>query len=144
MAVDHVGDEEELYRSVRPSEIIRDEEGHPQRASSQAFADRQQEVSVDRARLCDHAPRRARKSETDAVVVLLAGEVRRIRTLIQREEQGREIGLYSIDLRPDPLPDNPAHALIVADPRFATRSLFKRLQERLALIAQFILLPEDE
>jgi hypothetical protein len=49
--------------------------------------------------------------------------------------------LYTIDVRPDPLPQNAAHALIYADPRFANRSLFKRLQERLSLMARFVLLP---
>ena len=71
MADDRVADEERLYRSVRPSEILRDSAGHALRASSQAFADRQQHVSVNRAALCDHDPRSTQKSRSDAVVMVL-------------------------------------------------------------------------
>lgn len=143
MAEAPISDEEKLYRSVRASEIIRDSSGHVIRVSSQAFGDRTREISVDRATLREHDPRRVRKSPTDAVAELIAGEVRGIRSLIHRDAQGQEIGLYTIDVRPNPLPGNAAHALIYADPRFASRSLFKRLQERLALMAQFVLLPTD-
>jgi hypothetical protein len=144
MADDRVDDAEWLYRSVRGSEILRNDAGQSMQVSSQAFGDRQQELSVDRASLCDHDPRRARRSPTDAVVELLAGDVRGIRSLVQRDARGHESGLYIIDVRPDPLPENTAHALIYADPRFATRSLFKKLQERLAHMARFTLLPEGE
>jgi hypothetical protein len=144
MAEDRVDDAEWLYRSVGVSEILRDDLGNVVRVSSQAFADRQQEVSVDRATHCDHEPRRVQKSRSDAVAELLTGEVRGIRSLIQRDAEGREIGLYTIDVRPDPLLENAAHALIYADPRFASRSLFKRLQERLALMARFAFLPGEE
>jgi hypothetical protein len=136
---DHVADQEWLYRSVRQSEIIY-ENGHP-RPSSQAFADRTQQVSVDRALLIDNDPRRTQKSETDAVVSLLAAEVRGIHTLIRRDAQGNKTGVYAIDVRPDPLPDNPAHALIVADPEFASSKHFRKLRESLARLAQIVPLP---
>jgi hypothetical protein len=124
MAEDRVGDDETLYRSVRASEILRDPGRQIIRVSSQAFGDRNQEVSVDRAILRGHDPRGSQRSPTDAVVELLTGEVRAICSLVQRDATSQELGLYTIDVRPDPLPDNPAHALIYADPRFASRSLF--------------------
>jgi hypothetical protein len=144
VADDRVADEERLYRSVRSSEIMRDASGQALRASSQAFADRHQQVSVNRAALCDHDPRSTQKSRSDAVVELVAGEVRALRSLLRRDDQGREVGLYTIDVCPDPLPDNTAHAVIYADPQFASRSLFKKLQEQLAYMARFVLLPDDE
>ncbi len=144
MPPDHVADDEWLYCSVRQSEIIRDSDRRPVRVSSQAFGDRGQEVSVDRARLRNEDPSHAQRSQTDAVAQLLTAEVRAIRTLAQRDEHGHESGVYSIDVRPDPLPENPAHAVIFADPRFASRSLFRKLQERLAYMAVFVLMPEAE
>jgi hypothetical protein len=144
VADDWVADEERLYRSVRSSEILRDASGQALRASSQAFADRHQQVSVNRASWCDHDPRSTQKSRSDAVVELIAGEVRAIRSLLRRDDQGREVGLYAIDVSPDPLPDNTAHAVIYAHPQFASRSLFKRLQEQLAYMARLVLLPDDE
>lgn len=143
MAEERIHDEERLYRSVRATEILRDLAGQATRASSQAFSDRGQEISVDRALLRGQDPTAALKSPSDAVVELVAGEVRGIRSLVQRDEAGRETGLYTVDVRPDPLPVNAAHALIYADPRFASRSVFKRLQERLAMMAVFVLLPRD-
>jgi hypothetical protein len=139
---DRVADEERLYRSARATEILRDPAGRPLRVSSQSFADRHQQVSVDRAIRCDHDPRSTQKSPSDAVVELIASEVRAIRSLVRRDDQGREVGVYAIDVRPDPLPENPAHAVIYADPEFASRSLFKRLQERLAQMARFVLPPD--
>ena len=70
--------------------------------------------------------------------------MRAIRTLLRRDDQGREVGLYTIDVRPDSLPDNTAHAVIYARPQFASRSLFKKLQEQLAYMARLVLLPDDE
>lgn len=144
MADNRVAGEERLYRSVRSSEIIRDASGQALRASSQAFADRHQQVSVNRAALSDHDPHSTQKSRSDAVVELVAGEVRAIRSLVRLADQGREVGLYTIGVRPDPLPDNTAHAVSYAHPQFASRSLFKKLQEQLAYMARLVLLPNGE
>src|SRR5690348_10976785 len=103
MPSDHVADDEILYRSVRRDQIVPVEGG--MRPSSQAFTDRQMEVSVDRAMLRDHDPRKSQMNPTDAVVSLLVSDVRG--TLPGRPE-------YAIDVRSDPLPENPAHALIYA------------------------------
>src|SRR6266571_3453925 len=99
---DHVADEEELYRSIRP-EYLTHESGVP-RARSEAFGDRGQRVSVDRALLVDNDPRRSRKGRTDAVAQLLAAAVRV--TIPQRDAKGQEIGAYVIDVIPEPRQDN--------------------------------------
>jgi hypothetical protein len=140
MASDRIADEELLYRRVLRDHLVR--EDGALRISSQAFADRSMQPSVDRAELCDHDPRWTQQEPTNGVLSLLAADVRG--TLPQRDERGRETGVYAIDVKPDPLPDNPAHALIYAEPPFATRSVFRRLLERLAQMARIELLPDEE
>jgi hypothetical protein len=133
MTSDQVADDEILYRSVRRDQIIPVEGGV--RLSSQAFTDRHMQVSVDRAKLRNHDPRNCQMSPTDAVVSLRVSDVR-----------GSLPGCpeYEIDVRPDPLPDNPAHALIYAQPQYANPSVFRKLRERLALLARIELLPAIE
>jgi hypothetical protein len=137
---DQVADDEELYRSIRP-EYLTTESG-VLRARSEAFGDRSQRVSVDRALLIDNDPRRARRSEGAAVANLLASAVRV--KIPQYDAKGREIGTYTIDVLPDPLPDNPAHAVIYANPAFASANHFRKLREHLARTHQIVLLPEEE
>src|ERR1043166_8799966 len=120
---EHVADDEWLYRSVRREHLI--SENGVLRATSEAFGDRSQRVSVDRAALVDHDPRRSRKSETDAIAGLLTARVRG--SLPRRDAQGQEIGVYVIDIIPEPLPENPAHAVIYADPAFVPANHFKKL-----------------
>jgi hypothetical protein len=54
------------------------------------------------------------------------------------------IGIYVIDVIPDPRPDNPAHAVIYANPDFVSPNHFRKLREHLARTHQIVLLPEDE
>jgi hypothetical protein len=133
MFSDPVADDEILYRSVRRDQIVPVEGGV--RPSSQAFTDRRMEVSVDRAKLRDHDPHQSRMSATDAVVSLRVADIRG--TLPGRPA-------YAIDVRPDPLPENPAHAVIYAQPQFANQSVFRKLRDRLAWLARIELLPDEE
>jgi hypothetical protein len=137
---DHVADDEELYRSVRPEYLTY--EGGVLRARSEAFGDRGQRVSVDRALLVGNDPKRTRKSEVAAVARLVASAIRI--KIPQRDVKGREVGTYVIDVIPDPRPDNPAHAVIYADPDFVSPNHFRKLREHLARTHQIVLLPEDE
>jgi hypothetical protein len=140
MSSDRVTDDELLYRRVLSGHLVR--EGETLRISSQAFSDRSLQPSVDRAKLCSYDPRWTQQGPRNAVVSLHAADVRS--TLPRRDEQGRETGFYEIDVKPDPLPENPAHALIYASPAFATKSVFRKLLERLAQLAQIELLPDEE
>jgi hypothetical protein len=54
------------------------------------------------------------------------------------------ISTYVIDVIPDPRPDNPAHAVIYANPDFVSPNHFRKLREHLARTHQIILLPGDE
>ncbi|SRR6266498_4611084 len=137
---DHVADDEELYRSIK-QEFLTTEDG-VLRARSEAFGDREQQVSVDRALLLDKDPRRARRTEGAAVACLLASAVRI--KIPQRDVKGREVGTYVIDVIPEPRPDNPAHAVIYANPDFVSPNHFRKLREHLARTHQIVLLPEGE
>ncbi len=137
---DYVADHEALYRSVRREHLTY--ENGVLRAISEAFGDRNQRVSVDRAVLVDNDPQRTRKSETDAVAQLITSEVRG--SLPRRDAKGREVGAYAIDVIPEPLPDNAAHAVIYANPGFVSPNHFRKLREHLARIHQIVLLPKDE
>jgi hypothetical protein len=137
---DFITDDEELYRSVKQEHLIY--ENGVLRAISEAFGDRNQRVSVDRASLVDNDPRRTQKSGTDAVARLVAGAVRC--SLPRRDAKGQETGTYAIDVIPEPLPDNPAHAVIYANPSFVSPNHFRKLRERLARIHQLVLLPDNE
>ena len=44
---------------------------------------------------------------------------------------------------PEPRQDNPAHAVIYANPDFVSPNHFRKLREHLARTHQIILLPED-
>lgn len=152
-----VKDDEVLYRSIsiKRSQCVSNGVGG-WKLSSQAFTDLSQKPSVDRACLCNNDPVRAQKSTADGIVSLIAHEVRSIKDFKQtkdgkplQDENGQEL-MHIFDVVPDPItthPENPAHALIVTSPSYASRSAFKRLIERLALIAEsrgWIITPQEQ
>jgi hypothetical protein len=132
-AADLVADGEQLYRRV-PIRFIQFLPDGTLRATSQAFADRTFETSVDRARLCPNGPRDTRRDPTDGVLSLLAGAVRT--PLEQRDAKGSIIATCTIEVLAAPLPENTAHALIVIMPPCPPDRLFRKLCARLALLAE--------
>lgn len=134
---DRVSDSELLYRRVpdRPGDFYIPISGGGYRATSGAFGDRRsakkKQPSVDRAILRDNNPANAQCRPTDSVVSFTAGEVRRITGF------GRTIDVVPSPIKDaPPEPDNPAHALIVAEPPFtANNKEFKRFRQALAGIA---------
>src|SRR5438128_11449008 len=100
MTEDRVADDEVLYRRVphRPGHFV-DENGHV-RVTSQAFSDRRFRPSVDRAKRCGHDPSHTQAAPTDAVVSLVAWQVRGIDTVEERNEKGAGILRHSIGLEP--------------------------------------------
>lgn len=147
---DKVADEEALYRRVpsQQPEFYSVVDGHL-KVSASAFNDPCQKPSVDRAKLCDFNPALVKKKPTDGVVSLSALNIRAIADVVQNDahgqpkndEHGQPKPAHQIDVIPDPikdhptLPDNPAHALIVAHPAFANNQVFKKLKKSLARIA---------
>ena len=128
-AEDRVCDDEVLYRRVPdiPGGFHKPISGGGRRVTSGAFSDRHKQPSVDRAILRDNNPENSKRKPTECIVSFTAGEVRAI--------EGFE---RSIDVVPAPNPpddpDNPAHALIVADKPFS-RTQFDKFKQVLAGIA---------
>lgn len=142
MLTDTVSNEEVLYRCVfYGRNCYRIEEDGTVRISSQAFNDRNMAPSVDRACLCNYQAGWTQKNERDGVVSLITLEVRMIDTVNQKDAKGNLIFSYKIDVYPRPiindseLPDNPAHAQIEPTPQYQNKSVFRKLLERLAILA---------
>lgn len=133
MLADHVADEEILYRCVRPNYYVRLADG-TSRPSSQAFTDPEFLISVDRAKLCNHDPRYTQREATDFICSLVTEQVRDIRTVRTP---------HTVRVDPEPVNENPAHAIIHAEPQFASKNAFRKLQEALALIATWEIGPAD-
>lgn len=139
MAANPVGDEEVLYRniSIMHNHCSRDAVTGRWRLSSQAFSDRYCRPSVDRALLCDSNPFHTKKHLKDGVVSVVAAEVRAIKDVTQNDANGKVIKSHAVNVIPDAIiPDNLAHALIVATPDYSNQRVFRRLLERLQKIAE--------
>lgn len=133
---DRVEDDETLYRSVVPN-LWKQKNYGEFYLSSQAFADRRQRPSVDRAKLCGHDPSYARFRPSDYVCSLITRDVRAIDTVVRHDKKGVPQVRHNVDVEPVPLPDDPAHAEIYAVPEISGGRLFERLLERLAYLARW-------
>jgi hypothetical protein len=129
-----VNDDEELYRRVRErtpaSQLCFETVAGRVVFSQAAFNDPQKRPSVDRAILCSSNPHRSRLAREDGIVALNAAAIRKIG--LGQPGQGRST--HVVDVLPDPVRGNLAHAVIVVDPA-AGSSIFKRLKEALAHLA---------
>jgi hypothetical protein len=136
--IDYVQDDEVLYRRVLKNhyQMV----GGKPNLSSQAFTDRKQAPSVDRAVRCKNNPNFTQKDYTDSVVSLLTCDVRATDT-VKTFENGVPKITYKIDVVSVPLigisgeTDNLAHAEIRPNPEYKGDKPFKRLRERLAFLA---------
>ena len=149
MTGDYVSDDEELYRSVRADEeadeYYYDTETGNLVITSQAFRDREQEPSVDRAHLRNSYPAQSRIGESDGIVSLFAGEVREIGDIFTNDPRGNPITNHNVDVIWDPIPEvaeqpeNPAHSLVVVEPEYLRSDTkgkaFSRLKKALARLA---------
>jgi len=132
-----VDDNEQLYRRVLKEHYT--VEGGVLRISSQAFSDRRWEPSVDRARLREFDPRRTQVSADSGVVSIVARDVRAITQVTRQQDNVTTVFM------PDPIEDpisasqgveaNPAHAVIVTNPRIPNGSTFRKLLEALSYLA---------
>lgn len=110
--------------------------------SSQAFTDRNQAPSVDRAKLRDYDPQCTQKNPDDGVVSLIAGEVRMI-NVSQNDPKGKPVFDYKIDVYPRPTDDNPSHAQIEPSPNYTNKGTFRKVAEKLARLATERIKKED-
>jgi len=138
--VDDVADKEKLYRRVFPEHILLSD--GIRQIHSQAFTDRYRQPSVDRARLCNNDPTRTQQQPGFGVISVRAFQVRQI-VLVQQDPAGQEVTVRPFDVSPDPLPDNPAHAVISTIPEFDTPKTFRKLLDRLKHLGEIVLLPRE-
>jgi|SRR5579883_1192476 len=140
MVEEKIQDEELLYRRISAGRGLYafGEEGTIE-ISSAAFSDREFRISMDRAKLCGNDPGYTLRGEKGGVVGLFVGEIRNIEGLARNDQKGRAIQQFSIDVKPAPLENNPAHAEIYALLPFThadRKAAFRRLCQRLAYLAE--------
>ncbi len=142
MLEDSISDDESLYRRV-PDDVrfIKELPGETFRISSQAFYDRSQRISVDRAKLRENNPQQTLASYPGpaGVVSIKTGDVRAIHDLMHHDQTLGLTQKFEVDVEPAPIlndpnePDNPAHAEICTKPK-CPKKVFQILIERLALL----------
>ena len=137
---DHVQDDEELYRNVRsdPKYNHYSYETGGFAIEPDAFWDGDKRPSVDRASLLDCYPHRALLDDTNAIVSIMAGDVR-TRTIEDINKVNDSVP-HAVDVVFCPECDRPAHSLIIMNPeRFESnnkqKNAFRYLQKALARLA---------
>lgn len=161
--VTYVEDGEVLFRKVFlggggyvPKNVV--DNGHYQLGlgasiTSQAFADRKAEPSVDREQLCPAEPKEAwtQNGNEHGVAYVLTDHVRKIDSVVLRDEKGKVIvQRYDVQVHHRPVlnepgeRDNCAHAVVCTSPDCVEKASAKRkLLEGLARIADWKILPVD-
>lgn len=135
---DRVSDDEELYRSVRETvagQLCYRIQGGQVVFSQAAFNDRSMRPSIDRAKLRDFDPHRSRLSREDGIVALRADAIRRLGPITQFDNRQRPLTQHAVDVIPDWIIGNCAHALVTTHPPVTGPSAFRRLKEGLAWLA---------
>ena len=140
-----IRDEEVFFRRVLPgsNHYTRTPDGI--RISSQAFADRNFEPSVDRRALIEYlslgGPAFTQGEPANGVLRIQARDVRGVEFTHSPAKQQPES--YKADIHPWPLENNPTHCVIRLQPTTDKASVFKKLLERLALLAKWQIHPRD-
>ncbi|MEE3715276.1 hypothetical protein V2H45_00795 [Tumidithrix elongata RA019] len=135
-----VGDEELLYRRVaahgngETQYYTRSPEGKIN-FSKMTFSDRGLKPSVDRACIHEYTPSRTQLEKTDGIIGLIAGNIRAVDDLSSGDSKGKITTSYKIDVIHRPKSDNKAHARIEPSPEYSSDKVFKRLQQKLARLA---------
>lgn len=141
MADDRVEDEELLYRRVKNDPQFFSVSNGVLRLSSCAFNDPgmsgpNRRPSVDRATLLDFDASRAKTVDTQGVVGLVTADVRAIGAIEKKDAAGQVTEIHKVDVVPDPIEGNPAHALVIVAPDFTANRSFDRLKDALCRIAE--------
>lgn len=141
MSLEHVKDEELLYRAVRndPGREYKYIDGALV-VSASAFNDAGLKPSVDRAELVS-SPIACQKNPSDGIVCLLTGEVRSIDSIVSNPGSCPTKS-YQIDVIARPIEPNEsntagnaAHAQVEHAPEEMNKSRFRKLKEALAMLA---------
>lgn len=132
---DVVRDDELLYRAVQHGKGRVENINGKLRPTKDCFLDPSYKVSVDRAAKCGHNPAYTQRHSSDYICCLRAAQVRAIQTVVRQNIDGSQSQPYLVDVRPDAIPENPAHALIFADPQIESDKVFRRMKAALVLLA---------
>lgn len=143
--ISDVGPEEILYRRVPDSiDLYEIQDDGTVRFKTLAFTDAEFRTSVDRAKLCNYDPKHTAASVPGSgVVSLVTSDVRAIDDVIQYDKNQVPHIIFEVDVEHVPImndpnePDNLAHAEIHTKPECPNRKVFKRLRERLVLLANY-------
>jgi hypothetical protein len=142
----HVANDEILYRRVLSGrDLYETKTDGTVEFYAQAFGDTEGfRTSVDRAKLCGNDPQYTLGTFSGGVVSLVTLDIRSIEDIPQYSKGGNDqkiIRSFKADVTYAPIindprePDNPAHSEIHTTPECPNRGVFKRLRERLALLA---------
>jgi hypothetical protein len=133
-----VADDELLYRRIFST--VDGDTAHYQISpegkisfTKRAFADRCLKPSVDRAILHEYDPTKTQLKQTDGVIGLIAKDIRVNEDNF--DNKGNITGSHKINVIHRPKSENQAHARIEPSPEYASDKVFKRLQQRLARLA---------
>lgn len=147
MSTDVVEPEEVLYRRIpfgmkEMTPYTRLPDGTI-RITSQAFAERNSRLSVDRAKLCGTDPYYTLGDPDNGVISLVAKDIRGL-TIEHIDPNTGSKRIFNVDVSPDPIlpgnpegrPPNPAHAWIHTSPeRDPGKTVYRKLCQKLASIA---------
>jgi hypothetical protein len=141
--ISDVDPDEILYRRVPDSiELYEIQDDGTVKFKTLAFTDVDFRTSVDRAKLCNNDPKcTAAPVPGSGVVSLVTSDVRAIDDVIQYGKWQKPLMVFEVDVEHVPIlddpvePDNLAHAEIHTKPECPNRGVFKRLRERLVLLA---------
>lgn len=130
-----IGDAEIVLRSIRDQSGEYTFRDGILRVSTTAFNDRDRKPSVDRE-IIRVIPALAKKSDTDGVLSLVVSDVRLISNVKTNDPKGRPVAEHSVDVTPDPIDGNVSHCLIICRPALHNETVFKKLKEALARLAE--------
>jgi len=141
-----VENDEKLYRSIKLIAANFKLEQGSIRLSQAAFADRSKRTSFFRHKLTEAPPysNPPRMSEQDAVVALLAGNIRcKISHPAGTGSAKQDIELV-IDVVPETIGHHPSHAVAISSPNFPSNGAYEKLKRRLATLvgSQFEIRPD--
>ena len=146
VAVPPVSDDERFFRRLLPdrNHFALDSSG-AFRVSSQGFADRQFEPSVDRELLCEELGGAAftQQNPANCVVSVTQADVQAVR-FDHGQKPPKQVFTAGLSYCPlTEYPENPAHYVVQLQPTSKSARVFKKLAERLARRAQLVLAPVE-